>query len=70
MISPSDPHPPSFAGPELLWLWRQLDVLVPSDYLWAAFDGHEVVSVPRRSLSLSSPALHFLAQSSAFRHPN
>jgi parallel beta-helix repeat protein len=42
MISPADTHPPSFAGPELLWLWRQLDVLAPSDYLWGAFEGHSV----------------------------
>jgi hypothetical protein len=35
MISPIDTHPASFAGTELLWLWRQLDVLIPSDYLWA-----------------------------------
>ena len=43
MISPVDTHPPSFAGPELLWLWRQLDVLAPSDYLWSPqFDGKQV----------------------------
>ena len=43
MISPVDTHPPSFAGSELLWLWRQLDVLTPSDYLWSPqFDGKQV----------------------------
>ena len=41
MISPADPKPKSFAGPELLWLWRQLGVLTPSDYLWTAFDGKQ-----------------------------
>ena len=42
MISPIDTHPASFAGSELLWLWRQLDVLIPSDYLWSPqFNGRE-----------------------------
>ena len=41
LISPADPKPKSFAGPELLWLWRQLGVLTPSDYLWTAFDGKQ-----------------------------
>jgi hypothetical protein len=42
MISPADTHPPSFSGSQLLWLWRQLDVLTPSNYLWTAFAGREV----------------------------
>jgi hypothetical protein len=36
-----------FAGTELLWLWRQLDVLTPSSYLWSPqFSGKDTEGTP------------------------